>query len=41
MDLSLNEEQIMIQSMARKFASSELMPIADKLDMGEAQETFV
>jgi alkylation response protein AidB-like acyl-CoA dehydrogenase len=32
MDLSLSEEQTQIQSMARKFASSELAPVAAKLD---------
>jgi len=32
MDLSLNEEQSMIQEMARKFAITELMPAAEQLD---------
>jgi len=31
MDLSLNEEQSMIQEMARKFAITELMPAAEQL----------
>ena len=33
MDLSLNEEQHMIQDMARKFSMSELMPAAERLDL--------
>ncbi len=32
MDLSLSEDQVMIQQMAAKFASTELAPIAAKLD---------
>ncbi|MGB2740655.1 MAG: acyl-CoA dehydrogenase family protein [Cognaticolwellia sp.] len=32
MDLSLTEEQMMIQDMAKKFAESELMPVAAQLD---------
>lgn len=34
MDLSLNEEQSMIQTMARKFAITELKPVAAQLDQG-------
>ena len=33
MDLSLTEDQSMIQDMARKFAQTELAPVADKLDL--------
>lgn len=32
MDLSLTEDQSMIQEMARKFAQSELAPVAERLD---------
>ena len=32
MDLTLTEDQAMIQDMARKFAQSELAPVAEKLD---------
>lgn len=41
MDLSLNEEQLMIQDMARKFAKSELEPIASELDKGLSRTQFL
>ncbi|ASP46702.1 acyl-CoA dehydrogenase family protein [Cognaticolwellia beringensis] len=41
MDLSLTEEQIMIQDMARKFADSELAPVAAKLDETMDQNLFL
>ncbi|WDE06202.1 acyl-CoA dehydrogenase family protein [Thalassomonas viridans] len=40
MDLSLSEEQMMIQDMARKFADSELAPVAADLDIGNDQQLF-
>jgi len=41
MDLSLNEEQSMIQDMARKFAVSELAPVAERLDQEKDRETLL
>ena len=41
MDLSLNEEQSMIQDMARKFAISELAPAAERLDQEKDRKTLV
>lgn len=41
MDLALTEEQLQIQDIARKFAQSELAPIAAKLDQGGNQEEFI
>lgn len=41
MDLSLTEEQMMIQDMARKFAETELAPVAAELDETQNQETFL
>lgn len=41
MDLSLTEEQLMIQDMARKFAESELAPVAAKLDEEADQALFL
>lgn len=41
MDLSLTEEQLMIQDMARKFAESELAPVAAKLDETMDQNLFL
>ncbi|SEK74839.1 butyryl-CoA dehydrogenase/hypothetical protein [Colwellia chukchiensis] len=41
MDLSLTEEQIMIQDMARKFAESELAPVAAQLDDTRDQTLFL
>ncbi|MAG76140.1 MAG: acyl-CoA dehydrogenase [Colwelliaceae bacterium] len=40
MDLSLTEEQLMIQDMARKFADSELAPVAAELDHHNDQTLF-
>lgn len=40
MDLSLTEEQLMIQDMARKFADSELAPVAAELDQSNDQQLF-
>jgi alkylation response protein AidB-like acyl-CoA dehydrogenase len=41
MDLSLTEEQSMIQDMARKFAQTELAPLASKLDQEGDREAFL
>lgn len=41
MNLSLTEEQIMIQDMARKFADSELAPVAAELDESMDQALFL
>ena len=41
MDLSLTEEQMMIQDMARKFADSELAPVAAQLDETTDQTLFL
>ena len=41
MDLSLNEEQSMIQDMARKFAISELAPAAERLDKEKDRKTLL
>ncbi len=41
MDLSLTEEQMMIQDMARKFADSELAPVAAELDETQNQTVFL
>lgn len=41
MNLSLNEEQSMIQAMARKFALTELMPVAEQLDKQDDRETLL
>ena len=41
MDLSLNEDQILIQDMARKFAESELAPVAERLDQEGDRERFL
>ncbi len=40
MDLSLTEEQLMIQDMAKKFADAELAPIAAELDSTNDQTLF-
>lgn len=41
MDLSLTEEQGLIQDMAKKFAETELAPVAAKLDKGGDREVFL
>lgn len=40
MDLSLTEEQLMIQDMAKKFADAELAPVAAELDSTNDQALF-
>ena len=40
MDLSLTEEQLMIQDMAKKFADTELAPLAAQLDQSKDQTLF-
>ncbi|WP_286263014.1 acyl-CoA dehydrogenase family protein [Thalassotalea atypica] len=40
MNLALNEEQLMIQDMARKFADAELAPVAAELDKTNDQQLF-
>lgn len=41
MNLSLTEEQAMIQDMARKFAETELAPVAAELDESQNQTVFL
>lgn len=41
MDLLLTEEQSLVQDMARKFAASELAPVAAKLDKGGQRKLFL
>ena len=41
MNLSLTEEQMMIQDMAKKFAESELAPVAAELDETQDQTLFL
>jgi butyryl-CoA dehydrogenase len=41
MDLSLTEEQAMIQDMAKKFAETEFAPVAAELDETQNQEIFL
>ncbi len=41
MDLALNEDQLMIQQMARKFAEAELAPVAARLDQEGDQQLFL
>lgn len=41
MDLTLTEDQTMIQDMAGKFAQTELVPIAEKLDQQGDRELFL
>ncbi len=41
MDLTLTEDQAMIQDMARKFAQTELAPVAEKLDQHGDRELFL
>ncbi len=41
MDLSLTEEQMMIQDMAKKFADSELVPVAAQLDAAPDKTIFL
>ena len=41
MDMTLNEDQTMIQDMARKFAQTELAPVAEKLDHQGDRELYL
>ena len=41
MHLQLNEEQNFIQDTARRFSSDELLPAAEKLDLGEGRELLL
>ena len=41
MELALNEEQILIQDTARKFAETELAPIAASLDTGAGRDKYL
>lgn len=41
MDLNLNEEQQMIQDAARRFAESELAPVAEKMDQSKDHEILL
>ncbi|WP_286271664.1 acyl-CoA dehydrogenase family protein [Thalassotalea hakodatensis] len=41
MNLSLSEEQVMIQDMAKKFAESELAPVASQLDESPDESLFL
>ncbi|OKY24748.1 acyl-CoA dehydrogenase family protein [Thalassotalea sp. PP2-459] len=41
MNLSLTEEQVMIQDMAKKFAESELAPVASQLDESPDESLFL
>lgn len=41
MDMTLNEDQLMIQQLAQKFAQTELAPAADKLEQEGGREIFL
>ena len=41
MNLQLSEEQQFIQDTARRFAQDELLPVAEKLDLGEGRELLL
>lgn len=41
MDMTLNDDQLMIQDLAKKFAQSELSPVADKLSEEGGREIFL
>lgn len=41
MDMTLNEDQLMIQQLAQKFAQTELAPVADKLEQEGGRETYL
>jgi alkylation response protein AidB-like acyl-CoA dehydrogenase len=41
MDMTLNEDQQMIQQLAKKFAQTELLPVADKLSAENGREIFL
>ena len=41
MDMTLNDDQLMIQELAKKFAQTELNPVADKLSGESGREIFL
>ena len=41
MDMTLNDDQQMIQQLAKKFAQTELLPVADKLSAEDGREIFL
>ena len=41
MDMTLNEDQLMIQQLAQKFAQTELAPVADKLEQKGGREIYL
>ena len=41
MNLQFSEEQQFIQDTARRFAQDELLPVAEKLDLGEGRELLL
>ncbi|MEH6450510.1 MAG: acyl-CoA dehydrogenase family protein [Oleispira sp.] len=41
MDMTLNDDQQMIQQLAKKFAQTELLPVADKLSAENGREIFL
>ena len=41
MDMTLNEHQLMIQELAKKFAQAELVPVADKLEGKSGREIYL
>jgi alkylation response protein AidB-like acyl-CoA dehydrogenase len=41
MDMTLNDDQLMIQQLAKKFAQSELLPVADTLGTENGREIFL
>jgi alkylation response protein AidB-like acyl-CoA dehydrogenase len=41
MDMTLNDDQQMIQQLAKKFAQTELLPVADKLSAVNGREIFL
>ena len=41
MDMTLNDDQLLLQQLAQKFAQAELAPVADKLEGGKGREIFL
>lgn len=41
MDMTLNEDQLMIQQLAQKFSQTELVPVADKLEQKGGREIYL
>jgi alkylation response protein AidB-like acyl-CoA dehydrogenase len=41
MDMTLSDDQLMIQQLAKKFAQSELLPVADTLGKEKGREIFL